>query len=272
MPPLPLLAFVEGRAKSIADQLAGKSPGERLEMGGPGGGGPPREGGRSERQGARVAGDGPGPGPGGPPRGGMRMGGPGGPFNPGRMLSTPFLRDGDKDGNSELSTAEMAALGKDWFGRWDTNHTGTVTRERLIDALSATLMGGPGGGGPPMGPPGMGGAGAAPQRLRTNAPAGGGMMFRGPGMFLAPVFMTTGDTDHDDQLSAAEVNALFSSWSTNWDKDHNGSLTSEELSEGFQAIMPFPGRPGGPGGPGGPGPRAEGPRPGAGSGNPAPPQ
>lgn len=273
MPPLPLLAFVEGRAKSIADQLAGKSAGERLEMGGPGG--PPPEEGRGDRPGNRLVGvgPGPGPGPGGPPRGGMRLGGPGGPFNPGRMLSTPFLRDGDRDGNGELSTAEMTALGKDWFARWDTNHTGTVTRERLIDGLSATLMG-PGGGGPPMGPPGMGAA--TPQRLRTNAPAGGGMMFRGPGMFLAPAFLTAGDTNHDDQLSAAEAASMFAGWATNWDQDHNGSLTSEELGEGFQAIMPFPGPggPGGPGRPGGPGPRAEGPRPGApaGPGNPPPPQ
>lgn len=138
----PIKGFVTARAKSVNDQLAGKSTG--LTIGGFGFGGP---GGGPDGRG----------GPGGPPG----MGGPGG-FGPGMFLGPIFLNALDTDDDGEVTRVEFMQGFANWFQSWNTNHSGTLNEAQLragIDKDLSPFRGGPPGGfgfppdGPGLGPP-----------------------------------------------------------------------------------------------------------------------
>ena len=114
---------------------------------------------------------------------------------------------------------------------------------------------GGGGPGPFGGPPGAGGGppggGGGPPGGR-----GGGPTDFGPAMFLAPVFLAQGDSDHDERLSRAEFEALGQKWFKAWDTNTSGRLDEEKIRAGLNAVLTAggAGRTQGPGGPGGRGP------------------
>jgi spore coat protein CotH len=116
-----------------------------------------------------------GPGRGGP--GGGRPNGPDGPggrrnddFGPGMFLTPTFLKNGDADHDGKVSETEFKSLAEKWFGAWDKDKTGKLTRDQVATGLNSVIempnFGGPGGGGP--GGPGGGGG-----------PRGGGMNLQG---------------------------------------------------------------------------------------------
>lgn len=135
----PIKGFVTARAKSVNDQLAGKSTGMTIGgfgFGGPGGG----PGGRG--------------GPGGPPG----MGGPGG-FGPGTFLGPIFLGALDADDDGEVTRAEFTQGFANWFQSWNTDRSGVLSEDQLrtgIDQDLSPFRGGPPGGfGFPPGGPGF---------------------------------------------------------------------------------------------------------------------
>jgi len=131
----PIKGFVQARAQSVIDQVAGKSEGESLGdfgFGGPGGpGGPGGRGGR-----------------GGP-------GGPGG-FGPGNFLGNMFMTALDANKDGELSRAEFTQGFAKWFAAWNTDKSGLLTDEQLRGGINQDLAPNFGGmrGGPGFGPPG----------------------------------------------------------------------------------------------------------------------
>lgn len=127
----PIKGFVTARAKSVNDQLAGKSAG--MTIGGFGFGGP-------------------GGGPGG-------RGGPGG-FGPGMFLGPIFLNVLDADDDGVVTRAEFTQGFANWFQSWNTDHSGVLSEDQLragIDKDLSPFRGGPPGGfGFPPGGPGFG--------------------------------------------------------------------------------------------------------------------
>jgi spore coat protein CotH len=122
----PIKAFVDARARSVEDQLFGKSEGETMD--GFGFGGP---------------------------------GGPGGPrgLGPGVLLGPVFMRALDTDKDSRISREEFVAGFAKWFEAWNTDRSGLLTEEQLrlgMDNEFAPFGGRPPGG-PGFGPPGAGG-------------------------------------------------------------------------------------------------------------------
>ena len=95
-------------------------------------------------------------------------------------------------------------------------------------------------GGGPRGPGGPGGPGG---------PRGG----FGPGMFVAPAFLKSGDKDGDGKLSADEFRGLGAGWFTQWDREKAGFLTEDSIRSGLNSVLESPGfgPPGGGRGPGG---------------------
>lgn len=142
----PIKGFVVARAKSVEDQLAGRSEG--VAVGRMGFGGPPGAGG-------------PGAGPGG--------GGPGLPpdFGPGTFLGGIFKNALDTDKDDAITKAEFTETFGRWFEAWDSDQSKTLTDAELragIDRDLSFFRGGPpGGGGLPFGGFGPGGEGAPPQ-------------------------------------------------------------------------------------------------------------
>lgn len=126
-PVKPIKAFVRVRHQSVADQLAGKSPGKRIGAGaGPFGGG-----------------------------GGGRNGGRGG-FGLGTFLAPAVLQQADLDHNEKVSPAEFQKLGEKWWQEWDVERTGMLTEEQLGNGLMKAFPMQPGQGGPGRGPGGPG--------------------------------------------------------------------------------------------------------------------
>lgn len=70
----------------------------------------------------------------------------------------------------------------------------------------------------------------------------------GPGTFLAPAWMTQGDTSKDSKLSKEEFRAMSERWFAAWDKDKAGKLNSSQMREGLNVAMapPADGARGGP--------------------------
>jgi hypothetical protein len=128
----PIKSFVAGRAKSVNDQLAGKSEGATLSRSGPGG--PP---------GGRGGPGGP-PGMGGPPG----RGGPGG-FGPGMFLAQVFTTALDADNDGVVTQAEFTQGFLKWFDAWNTDHSGVLTEDQLRAGINKDLS--PFRGGPPPG-------------------------------------------------------------------------------------------------------------------------
>ncbi len=131
----PIKAFVPIRHQSVADQLAGKSEGQRIGgRGGPFGGG----------------------GPGGP-------GGRGG-FGPGMFLAPAVVEQADADKDQKVSSTEWMALARKWWGDWDPGKSGALNADQLADGLVKSFPMPPGFGGPGGGPGGGSGAGPGPRR------------------------------------------------------------------------------------------------------------
>ena len=134
-PAQPIKPFVTARAKSVTDQLAGKSEGQTLEGFGFGGGGGRGRGGF-----------------GGGGQGG-RPGGPGG-FAPGNFLGDSFLAALDANKDGQLTRLEFTQGFDKWFVTWNVDKSGVLTDEQLragINQALATSRGGPPGG-PGFGP------------------------------------------------------------------------------------------------------------------------
>jgi len=97
--------FVAARARSISEQLAGKSKGLRLTQGrGPGG-------------------------PGGGPMGG----------GPGAMLERPFLQALDANHDNSLTREEFLAGFEKWFQAWG-GASGSLTTEQINQGISRDLL------------------------------------------------------------------------------------------------------------------------------------
>lgn len=140
MPPRkPIKGFVDARAKSVKDQLTGKSEGKQVAFGGFGG--PP--GGGEGRRG----------GPGG-------RGGPPGGFGPGNWVAQPMFNLLDSDKDASVTRSEFKAGFEKLFIKWDKANQGTLDEDALKAGMNEDLaprggFPGPGGrGGPPGGPPG----------------------------------------------------------------------------------------------------------------------
>lgn len=120
-------------------------------------------------------------------------------------------------------------------------------------------FGGPGGreGGGPGGPPGQGDRGPDGPGGGPRGPGGFGGF--GPSMFIAPVFLSQGDTNHDSTFSRGEFLALGEKWFAAWDTNRAGKLDLDKIRTGLNTTLMGPGQPGRPGfGPGGPGGRGPG--------------
>jgi hypothetical protein len=175
----PIKTFVAARAKSVTEQLAGKSQG--MTVAAFGFGGPP--------------------GPGGSGPGGPGAGSPGGPktpalppgFGPGMFLGPAFLAELDANKDGMLTRAEFTGGFQRWFDTWDSERTGYLTEEQLRAGLNTALTPFRGrppgipGFGPPPGTPG--GFGIGP----PGPPGGFGMGPPGPpGGFGPPLGMPGG--------------------------------------------------------------------------------
>jgi hypothetical protein len=134
----PIKPFVKVRARSVEEQLAGKSEGERIE-------------------GFGFVGRRPGGERGGP-------GGRGG-FGPGIFLSGGFMSVMDQNKDSTVSHQEFTTGFNKWFDAWETGKTGELTEEQLREGINRDL--GPRRGGMP-GPPGFRPPGEAPGGDREN--------------------------------------------------------------------------------------------------------
>lgn len=99
---MPLAAFVEKRAASVRDQLAGKSKGYT------------------------------------PTQGGFGFGPPGG-FGPGNQLSRPLLTALDADRDGKLTEEELVAGMKKLSRDWDKDGSGALDQRELADGLQKLL-------------------------------------------------------------------------------------------------------------------------------------
>ena len=135
-PPHPIKPFITARAKSVTDQLTGKSEGQSIEGFGFGGGG------------GRGGGFGFG-GPGGRPQPGG-AGGPGGP-GPGNFLGNAFLDALDAKKDGVLTKAEFTRGFDKWFTSWNVDKSGVLTDEQLRAGINRDMSPAPGG--PGFGPP-----------------------------------------------------------------------------------------------------------------------
>jgi hypothetical protein len=111
-PAKPIKGFVTARAKSVTEQLAGKSEGAVLSESGFG-----RPGGRG--------------GPVGP-------GGPNG-FGPGMFLAGNVMEAFDANKDGKVTHDEFIAGFAKWFDDWNTDKSGTLTGEQLRAGINRTL-------------------------------------------------------------------------------------------------------------------------------------
>jgi spore coat protein CotH len=122
-PTKPIKGFVVARARSVEDQLAGKSEGATV----------------SERR------------FGGGARGGFRAGpGDRGGFGPAMFLAHNVMDAFDTDKNGKLTHEEFTAGFSKWFENWNTDKSGTLSDEQLRAGINRDLSPMPGG------PPGRG--------------------------------------------------------------------------------------------------------------------
>jgi Ca2+-binding EF-hand superfamily protein len=142
----------------------------------------------------------------------------------------------DANNNGQLEKSEVPERMQGMFERGDTNHDGVLTRDeiaKLAEANRQQAGGGPGGEGrgEGRGPGGPGGEGR------------GGRGPGGPGQF--DLAFNAVDTDHNNEISANEINNAAASLKT-LDKNGDGQITEDEVTPNFGRG--FGGR--GPGGPG----------------------
>ncbi|MBM3846293.1 MAG: hypothetical protein FJ405_08410 [Verrucomicrobia bacterium] len=107
--------------------------------------------------------------------GGPRGGGRGG-FGAGMFMAPAFVREGDQNADTKLSSSEFSGLSEKWFAAWDKDKTGSLTREQVGAGMESfmTPPGGPGAGGPGPGArrPGMNLQGAEGKRNGLASAAG----------------------------------------------------------------------------------------------------
>ena len=80
-------------------------------------------------------------------------------------LATQILTQADKDADQKISRDELRALADIWFDRMDTNKSGQIDHQRLVNGLLAAIPAAPPPPGPPTAPPVRGatsGPGARP--------------------------------------------------------------------------------------------------------------
>jgi spore coat protein CotH len=112
----PIKGFVDGRAKSVIDQVAGKSEGQMIPGGFGGGGG----------------------------RGGM---GGGGGAGPGMMVAMLFMNGLDANKDGQLTRDEVSQGFDKWFVAWNSDGSGLMSEEQLRTGIDKDLSPSPGGGG-----------------------------------------------------------------------------------------------------------------------------
>jgi len=193
-----------------------------------------------------------------------QQGGPGGPggrggFGPGMMLAPQIFSQAGKNRGQKLSKSEFAGLADKWFDKLDPDKDGKLSQEQFTERFSKVLpppegFGPPGGDAPDGGPrrsPGRDG-GPAETGPRSGANPDGVFPGRGggPGRFVAPGLFSAADADKDGSLTRGELKTTFEKWFAEWDTEKAGSLSEEQVRDGFNASLPRP-NPGGPGGPGG---------------------
>lgn len=130
---LPIKPFAVARARSVTDQLAGRtdgvvSPGEGAR-GGPGGAGGP----------GGFPGGGPGMPPGGGPPG---MGGRGGGGNqgPGAWFASAFLTAAGIQGEKGITRDAFVRVFDRWFLQWDADVDGGLTAEEIAEGLTRDVL------------------------------------------------------------------------------------------------------------------------------------
>ncbi|MEO8352659.1 MAG: CotH kinase family protein [Chthoniobacteraceae bacterium] len=74
----------------------------------------------------------------------------------------------------------------------------------------------------------------------ADRPGGGPPRGFGPGNMLGPVFFKSFNTDNDDHLTHDEVIAGFARWFADWNSDHTGVLTEEQLRTGLDTTFAPP--------------------------------
>lgn len=144
-------------------------------------------------------------------------GGPGGFFQPGRMLVKPVLDGADKDEDGKLTRAETTAAVKALYKLCEADKKGEVSQEALEKVLDKIL---------PR-PKGFG-------DFRPPSPA--------PMLAKAVIERAGKDGKVTEAALVAEAEKLFAKA----DKDKDGKLDEDELADGLSELMPAP-KFGGPG-------------------------
>jgi outer membrane protein assembly factor BamB len=168
-----------------------------------------------------------------------RLQGPGGRgFGPGTFMAPQMMLQADKNSDQKVSSEEFSALADLWFDKLDSEKTGKLTKDQVIERLTEVM--------PP--PPGF--AGNAGSQGGTKGPNPGGS---GPGRFMGPTLFSAFDADENGVATREEVKQTFAKWFAAWDQDKSGALDERQLREGLNSVFPRPGNrgPGGNGGPGG---------------------
>lgn len=142
------------------------------------------------------------------------------------LTATLMMFDANKNG--QLEKSEVPDRMQGMFDRGDTNHDGVLTRDEIAKLAEANRQQAGGG-------PGAGGGGG---RGRGDGRGPGG-----PGQF--DLAFNALDTDHNGEISAAEIDNAAASLKT-LDKNGDGKVTEDEVTPNF-------GGRGGGRGPGGPG-------------------
>jgi Ca2+-binding EF-hand superfamily protein len=151
-----------------------------------------------------------------------REGGFGGGRGGGMMRMNPLMKALDKDGNGELSAAEIAGAAAA-LKSLDKNKDGKLTEDELR---------------PPMPPGGFGGPGG--ERGERGGP--GGMMGGPPDPSQMVSMLMANDKNKDGKLSKDELPERMQGIMARADTNKDGKLTRDELTK-FASSM------GGPGGP-----------------------
>ena len=154
-----------------------------------------------------------------------REGGFGGGRGGGMMRMNPLMKALDKDGNGELSAAEIAGAAAA-LKSLDKNKDGKLTEDELR---------------PPMPPGGFGGPGGERgERGERGGP--GGMMGGPPDPSQMVSMLMANDKNKDGKLSKDELSERMQGIMARADTNKDGKLTRDELTK-FASSM------GGPGGP-----------------------
>jgi type 1 glutamine amidotransferase len=148
-------------------------------------------------------------------------------FGPGTILAPAVVSQADKDGDKAITKDEFAALAQTWFDKLDADKSEKLGREPFASRLGELLP-------MPGATPRRADAGAAkPKRRRSASPTN-------LGAFVGPTLFTALDADKDGSLTREELKNGFARWAAAWDRDQNGSLSEAEIRGGFNSALPRP--------------------------------